>query len=78
MRQVGDRLIPVGVTSGRIQILEEGAEGTEDASGRRTRRRVPANGELGQLLHSMGMQMGGQDLEEVRIKSARSSSDANG
>lgn len=68
MRQVGDRLIPVGVTSGRIQILEEGAEGgNEENSGRRSRRRGQPNGELGQLLHSMGMPMAGQDLEEVRI-----------
>ena len=67
MRQVGDRLIPIGVTSGRIQVMDDGGEGgSEDASGRRSRRRPNQSGELGTLLNSMGMGMGGQDLDEVR------------
>ncbi|KAG9010500.1 SNF1-interacting protein [Tulasnella sp. JGI-2019a] len=71
MRQVGDRLIPVGVTSGRIQILEEGAEGgNEENTGRRSRRRGQPNGELSQLLQSMGMPMVGQDLEEILLQEA--------
>ena len=56
MRQVGDRLIPVGVTSGRVHAIDENGEGSEDPSGRRPRRR---NGEI--LLQGMT----GQDLEEV-------------
>jgi hypothetical protein len=68
MRQVGDRLIPVGVTSGRVHPLnpEDGqAEGHENGGGsRRSRRRQQAqNQDFNQLLGSMGL--GGQDLEEV-------------
>lgn len=69
MRQVGDRLIPVGVTSGRVHALSpeeaqaEGVEvGGERGFGRRSRRRQQ-NQELNQYLGSMGLQ--GQDLEEV-------------
>ena len=69
MRQVGDRLIPVGVTSGRVHALspeEAQAEGVEAASERgmsRRARRRQQNQELNQYLGSMGL--GGQDLEEV-------------
>lgn len=72
MRQVGDRLIPVGVTSGRVHTLPT-TEGTEDgesgspgsATGSRRRRGPRTNGQtdLSQLLGQMGL--GGQDLEEV-------------
>lgn len=74
MRQVGDRLIPVGVTSGRVHTLPttEGADGLDTESGTpgsatsgRRRRGQRANGQtdLSQLLGQMGL--GGQDLEEV-------------
>lgn len=69
MRQVGDRLIPVGVTSGRIHALptEEQGEGGETNGNERgsRRRRRNQNQDLNQLLGSMGL--GGQDLEEVNI-----------
>ena len=71
MRQVGDRLIPVGVTSGRVHALpaEEGgaetAEGSSDRGSRRSRRRQQ-NQELNQFLGTMGL--AGQDLEEVSDK----------
>ena len=70
MRQVGDRLIPVGVTSGRVHTLPssddagengEGSGSGERGGSRRSRRRQ--NQELNQLLGQMGM--AGQDLEEV-------------
>lgn len=70
MRQVGDRLIPVGVTSGRVHALspeEAQAEGIEPSgeriTGRRSRRRQQ-NQEINNLLGSMGI-AGQQDLEEV-------------
>jgi hypothetical protein len=69
MRQVGDRLIPVGVTSGRVHPLPtgEGQEAGEvDGSVSRRSRRHRNNGgqpDIGQLLGQMGL--GGQDLEEV-------------
>lgn len=74
MRQVGDRLIPVGVTSGRVHTLPtvEGADGQDggggtpgSTTGSRRRRGPRANGQpdLSQLLGQMGL--GGQDLEEV-------------
>ena len=59
MRQVGDRLIPVGI--GRVHT-EEG-EGGEGGSGSRRRRNRNPPGELAQYLG-----MGGQDLEEVSQK----------
>jgi len=77
MRQVGDRLIPVGVTSGRVHALPttEGAEDGESASpggttGSRRRRGPRANGQadLSQLLGQMGL--GGQDLEELMVMEA--------
>ncbi|KAF8844917.1 hypothetical protein BDN67DRAFT_1007712 [Paxillus ammoniavirescens] len=76
MRQVGDRLIPIGVTSGRVHALPttEGAEGTEgesgSGSGSRRRRGQRSNGQadLSQLLGQMGL--GGQDLEELMVMEA--------
>lgn len=59
MRQVGDRLIPVGI--GRIQTPEEAAEGgTNPGTGSRRRRHNNAEG--GQYVG-----VSGQDLEEVRL-----------
>lgn len=71
MRQVGDRLIPVGISSGRVHALPaEDAQGESgetavatDRGSRRSRRRQQ-NQELNQYLGQMGL--GGQDLEEVR------------
>ncbi|KII89029.1 hypothetical protein PLICRDRAFT_91487 [Plicaturopsis crispa FD-325 SS-3] len=72
MRQVGDRLIPIGVTSGRIHALptedgQLGEGGGEGGSGRRSRRRQQ-NQDLNQYLGSMGL--GGQDLEELMVMEA--------
>lgn len=67
MRQVGDRLIPVGVTSGRIHALnpeEVGAEAAEGGGGRR-RRRNGGNSQLEQF-----MSIPGQDLEELMLMEA--------
>ncbi|KAL1748132.1 hypothetical protein HDZ31DRAFT_60666 [Schizophyllum fasciatum] len=73
MRQVGDRLIPVGVSSGRVHALspEEAAstqEGEhESGSGsRRSRRRQNQGG--GAFDQFVGM--GGQDLEELMLMEA--------
>lgn len=67
MRQVGDRLIPVGVTSGRVHTLPtgDGQDGGEvdTNGGRRRRHRNNGQQDIGQLLGQMGL--GGQDLEEV-------------
>jgi flagellar biogenesis protein FliO len=67
MRQVGDRLIPVGVTSGRVHPItpeETGQNESNDNGGsRRSRRQRNQNQDLNQFLGSMGM--GGADLEEV-------------
>ncbi|THH05079.1 hypothetical protein EW145_g5061 [Phellinidium pouzarii] len=82
MRQVGDRLIPVGVTSGRIHSLpsgeipvmgEQGGENiseNEGRGGRRSRRRQHQQQpqDINQLLGTMGL--GGQDLEELMIMEA--------
>ncbi|EJU05709.1 hypothetical protein DACRYDRAFT_113764 [Dacryopinax primogenitus] len=71
MRQVGDRLIPVGITSGRVQINTDGMGDTgpivetDDSSTRGSRRR---RHELSQLLGGMGM--AGQDLEELMVMEA--------
>ncbi|KAJ6513851.1 hypothetical protein C8R47DRAFT_1092091 [Mycena vitilis] len=72
MRQVGDRLIPVGVTSGRVHALspEEAAQAEVPAEGtgsRRSRRRQqpPPNGNFEQFVG-----MGGQELEELMIMEA--------
>ncbi|KAF7777529.1 hypothetical protein Agabi119p4_3601 [Agaricus bisporus var. burnettii] len=66
MRQVGDRLIPVGVTSGRIHALnsEEVAEAAEGGGSRR-RRRHGGNSQLEQF-----MSIPGQDLEELMLMEA--------
>jgi len=67
MRQVGDRLIPVGVTSGRVHALspdEIQAEAAEGGGSRRSRRRQQAQEQgFDQFLGTMGL--GGNDLEEV-------------
>lgn len=74
MRQVGDRLIPVGVTSGRVHPLPagEGQDGSEvDNSASRRSRRHRNNGgqsDISQLLGQMGL--GGQDLEELMVMEA--------
>ncbi|KAI0646878.1 hypothetical protein C8Q79DRAFT_999983 [Trametes meyenii] len=73
MRQVGDRLIPVGVTSGRVHAIapEEGGsetpDGASDRGSRRSRRRQQ-NQELNQFMGTMGL--GGQDLEELMVMEA--------
>ena len=62
MRQVGDRLIPVGVTSGRVHALpdEAGGEPADGSSNRRSRRRQQnPNNPFEQYL--------GQDLEEASL-----------
>ncbi|KAJ3528903.1 hypothetical protein NMY22_g9218 [Coprinellus aureogranulatus] len=62
MRQVGDRLIPVGI--GRIQTPEEAAEGgATPPTG--SRRRRHHNGEGGQYVG-----VSGQDLEELMLMEA--------
>ncbi|CAK5277767.1 unnamed protein product [Mycena citricolor] len=72
MRQVGDRLIPVGVTSGRVHALspEEAAAQAENPGtevSRRSRRRQPGAGNGG-MEQFMGM--GGQELEELMMMEA--------
>lgn len=66
MRQVGDRLIPVGVTSGRVHALtEDGGDAEGSRSGNRRRRRNQGqNPALDRLLGQVDI--GGPDLEEVR------------
>lgn len=71
MRQVGDRLIPVGVTSGRIHPVDPNAPPGDDGTGRRRRRQQPPNGDLGNLLQSMGITIPGQDLEDVSYPDGR-------
>ncbi|KAF7964395.1 hypothetical protein HWV62_8643, partial [Athelia sp. TMB] len=72
MRQVGDRLIPVGVTSGRVHALtpEEASQMQADAEqgGSRRSRRHRQNPDLNQLLGQMGL--GGQDVEELMMMEA--------
>lgn len=66
MRQIGDRLVPVGITSGRIHPLSVEATGAEGEGGgsRRSRRRPQQQQhDLNSLLGGMGF--GGRDLEEV-------------
>jgi hypothetical protein len=65
MRQVGDRLIPVGVTSGRVQVLSTEEAAAADGGSRRNRRRP--NQHSGALDQYVGM--AGQDLEEVSFYS---------
>lgn len=77
MRQVGDRLIPVGVTSGRLHVLANGEipligdpniEGPiegESRSARRSRRRQHQQ-PPSDMVNMFGAEgMAGQDLEEV-------------
>ena len=71
MRQVGDRLIPIGITSGRL-VQQEPAEGGEGAAGEgsggsgRRRRRHQQGPDINHLLGSVGLgPLAGQDLEEV-------------
>jgi len=64
MRQIGDRLVPVGVTSGRVHTIspeESQSEGNEGGGSRRSRRRHQQNQEFNQMLGGLA----GQDLEEV-------------
>lgn len=67
MRQIGDRLVPVGITSGRIHPLPVEAPGTEGDGGnsRRSRRRQQQQQDLSSFLGNVGF--GGRDLEEVSI-----------
>ncbi|KAF8491946.1 hypothetical protein JB92DRAFT_1256198 [Gautieria morchelliformis] len=73
MRQVGDRLIPIGVTSGRVMEAADAtanAEGGESGSGRR-RRRGHGGQDINQILGSVGLGgLGGQDLEELMVMEA--------
>jgi hypothetical protein len=62
MRQVGDRLIPVGVTSGRHVIPEEGGQSGDAENGGSRRSRGRRRGDQNQ---NFGEYMAGQDLEEV-------------
>jgi len=70
MRQIGDRLIPVGITSGRIHPLSvepaAGAEG-DGGGGRRSRRRQQQQ-DINSFLGNMGF--GGRDLEELMMMEA--------
>lgn len=71
MRQVGDRLIPVGITSGRVHALspEEAAAGDsgETSGSRRSRRRQQA---AGNSPFEQFIGIGGQDLEELMVMEA--------
>ncbi|KIM49437.1 hypothetical protein M413DRAFT_59264 [Hebeloma cylindrosporum] len=71
MRQVGDRLIPVGVTSGRVHALspEEAAAAASaaESNGSRRGRRRQGN-QNGPFEQFMGM--AGQDLEELMLMEA--------
>ncbi|KAI0807201.1 hypothetical protein C8Q74DRAFT_1313087 [Fomes fomentarius] len=72
MRQVGDRLIPIGVTSGRVHTIpaEEGGSENVEGSGERgsRRRRRHQNQDINQFLGTVGL--GGQDLEEIMVMEA--------
>lgn len=69
MRQVGDQLIPVGITSGRVVALPPGSEGgmvIDEGSASRRRRRAERSGNNPDIHQLLGqMTMGGQDIEEV-------------
>ena len=72
MRQVGDRLIPVGITSSRdpLQPLQLGADlGTDSDGGstnsRSRRSRRGRDGEISQMLQGMGIGGNGADIEDV-------------
>ncbi|KAG9110380.1 SNF1-interacting protein, partial [Ceratobasidium sp. 392] len=67
MRQVGDRLIPVGITSGRVvPVNMAGGEAGEASGGSGRRSRRQRNGASGEL--PMGMT--GHDLEELMMMEA--------
>ncbi|KAJ7582820.1 hypothetical protein C8J56DRAFT_791635 [Mycena floridula] len=70
MRQVGDRLIPVGVTSGRVHplSLEEAAAEAESGGSRRSRRRQQQTPITPGFEQYLGL--GGQDLEELMMMEA--------
>ncbi|KAI0262858.1 hypothetical protein BC834DRAFT_889333 [Gloeopeniophorella convolvens] len=70
MRQVGDRLIPVGITSGRIHPLPMDGAGSEGdgAGSRRSRRRQQQQQDFNNFLGNMGL--GGRDLEELMMMEA--------
>lgn len=70
MRQVGDRLIPIGITSGRTQPSgEDGTAGDSSETGGSSRRRRRLNGsQISGLEQYVGM--AGQDLEELMIMEA--------
>jgi hypothetical protein len=70
MRQVGDRLIPVGVTSGRVQVLSTEEAAAADGGSRRNRHGRRPNQHNGALDQYVGM--AGQDLEEVSFYSKMS------
>jgi hypothetical protein len=74
MRQVGDQLIPVGITSGRVVALPPGSEGTvvvDEGSGSRRRRRGERNGPNPDFQQLLGqMTMGGNDIEEASDENA--------
>jgi hypothetical protein len=80
MRQVGDRLIPVGITSGRVHALPpeevENAEALGSGSGSRRSRRRQQNADLQQILGQVGM--AGQDLEEVGCRSSSTFANTEG
>jgi hypothetical protein len=66
MRQIGDRLIPVGVTSGRVHPLgqEESSSDSSENGGSRRRRRQHGHG------FEQFFGMSGQDLEELMMMEA--------
>ncbi|KAI9457810.1 hypothetical protein BJY52DRAFT_456567 [Lactarius psammicola] len=70
MRQIGDRLVPVGITSGRIHPLSVEATGAEGDGGgsRRSRRRQQQQQDLNSFLGNMSF--GGRDLEELMMMEA--------
>lgn len=73
-KQVGDRLIPVGITSSRdpLQPMQLGPDvesdggSTNSRSGRRGIRRG-RDGEITQMLQGMGIGVNGPDIEEVSL-----------
>lgn len=71
MRQVGDRLIPVGVTSGRIhavgQDLPSGGDGQSEPI-RGSRRRRGGGGQAMDVAQFLGLS--GQDIEELMVMEA--------
>jgi hypothetical protein len=79
MRQVGDRLIPVGVTSGRIhpigqELPSASGDVTPDEPGSRSRRRRGNPSATGQAIDiTQFLGLNGQDIEEVRIPMKRAS-----